>query len=612
MKLGNPDHYCSGVTVPIEDTGVRFASGLRSFGESPAVMVGERVISYRTFANLVEDFAARLGPRRLVLLAADNSLESLVAYVAALQAGQALLLAQADAPAAVAALVGAYDPDVIVRTGPEGLTLEEVRPVTRHELHPELALLLSTSGSTGSPKLVRLSQDNLQSNAQSIAEYLGIGSGDRAMTTLPMHYCYGLSVINSHLLRGACLILTELSVVDACFWQVFKDRGATSFAAVPYTFELLDRAGFVDMDLPTLRYVTQAGGRLHPEMVRRYARLGAARGWELYVMYGQTEATARMAYLPPAQAIENADAIGVAVPGGSFRIDPVPGSGDGELVYTGPNVMLGYAAAPADLATGRTIDELRTGDLARRKANGLFQIVGRRSRFVKIVGLRLDLGQVETKLADLPRWEQAPGGGQRRATVLRRVDRRGSRALRAGLKSSARRRGTRRRALDAPLEALRLLLAFGGGDVGGGAHGLRVDHPGVLLELGDERVQQVRRRRVLFIHFVMDLAHGADRSLKCRDDLVDGVLGVDQAGRELGEGRGLGDRGAAAVRQGVQGAHALGHLIREGAGCFDDFIQLQVQVPEVRSHDVPVRLLALDVQFDQVHEHCLTVGCEGR
>lgn len=377
------------------------ASGLRNFGDSPAVMVGERVISYRAFADLVEDFAARLGPRRLVLLAADNSLESLVAYVAALQAGQPLLLVQADAPAAVAALVGAYDPDVIVRTGPEGLTLEEVRPVTRHELHPELALLLSTSGSTGSPKLVRLSQDNLQSNAQSIAEYLGIGSGDRAMTTLPMHYCYGLSVINSHLLRGACLILTDLSVVDACFWQVFRDRGATSFAAVPYTFELLDRAGFVDMELPTLRYMTQAGGRLHPETVRRYARLGAARGWDLYVMYGQTEATARMAYLPPDQAIENADAIGVAVPGGSFRIDPVPGSEDGELVYTGPNVMLGYAAAPADLATGRTVDELRTGDLARRKANGLFQIVGRRSRFVKIVGLRLDLGQVETKLADL-------------------------------------------------------------------------------------------------------------------------------------------------------------------------------------------------------------------
>ncbi|MET1088350.1 MAG: AMP-binding protein, partial [Arthrobacter sp.] len=220
-------------------------------------------------------------------------------------------------------------------------------------------------------------------------------------TTLPMYYCYGLSVINSHLLRGAGIVLTELSVVDPCFWDLFRNRGATSFAAVPYMFELLDRVRFTDLELPSLRYITQAGGRLDPQTVVRYAEEGQRAGWELFVMYGQTEATARMAYLPPPLAAAYPGSIGLSVPGGNFRLEPVPGLDDGELIYTGPNVMLGYAENPADLATGRTIHELRTGDLARQNDSGLYEVVGRRSRFVKIVGLRIDLGQVEKTLHKL-------------------------------------------------------------------------------------------------------------------------------------------------------------------------------------------------------------------
>ncbi|UZX04372.1 AMP-binding protein [Arthrobacter sp. CDRTa11] len=385
----------------LEVARVAFAADLARHGDRPALLTGGRTISYLELAHRVGSFAERLGPvRRLVVLAADNSVGSLVAYLAALSGGHPLILAPAGNDAALASLVAAYDPDAIVRTGPTEASaseplLEEVRPGTRHQLHPDLALLLSTSGSTGSPKLVRLSQQNVQSNAESIAEYLNIGEADRAMTTLPMYYCYGLSVLNSHLLRGAGIVLSDLSVVDPCFWELFRNRRATSFAAVPYTFELLDRVGFTEMELPHLRYMTQAGGRLDPGTVVRYAETGRARGWDLYVMYGQTEATARMAYLPPHLAAEHPGSIGVPVPGGDFRIDPVPGLEDGELVYTGPNVMLGYAEKPEDLAAGRTISELRTGDLARQSDAGLYEVVGRRSRFVKIVGLRIDLGQVE-------------------------------------------------------------------------------------------------------------------------------------------------------------------------------------------------------------------------
>ena len=202
-----------------------------------------------------------------------------------------------------------------------------------------------------------------------IADYLDIRQTDRAATTLPMSYCYGLSVIHSHLLRGAGLILTDRSVVDEEFWTLFRRHRGTSFAGVPYTFELLDRIGFDGIDLPDLRYVTQAGGRLPPERVRSFAALGERKGWQLFVMYGATEATARMAYLPPELAQSRPASIGRPIPGGSFTIEPLDECADpdvGELVYHGANVMMGYARSPADLALGKTVDTLRTGDVARR------------------------------------------------------------------------------------------------------------------------------------------------------------------------------------------------------------------------------------------------------
>jgi peptidoglycan/LPS O-acetylase OafA/YrhL len=260
-------------------------------------------------------------------------------------------------------------------------------------------VLLSTSGSTGSPKLVRLSRTNVEANARSIAAYLDLRPTDRAMTSLPLHYCYGLSVLTSHLVSGASVVLTDLSVADECFWDLARSAGATSFAGVPYTFDLLDASDFATRDLPRLRFITQAGGRMAPEQVVRYAQLGRRRGWDLFVMYGQTEATARMAYLPPALAADRPTAIGIPVPGGELRIDPVPGQPDvGELVYTGPNVMMGYAETVADLAAGAETPELRTGDLARQADDGLFEITGRLNRCVKVFGLRLDLDRLEGQL----------------------------------------------------------------------------------------------------------------------------------------------------------------------------------------------------------------------
>lgn len=377
------------------------AAGLRDHGGRLAVSSPAGEVTFDALADRVDAAADLLGPvRRLVVLAARNDLDSLVTYLAALRGGHVVLLAPGAGAASLDALVAAYAPDVVASGHGDRWTVDERHTGSAHVLHPDLALLLSTSGTTGSSKLVRLSRRNLDANAAAIAEYLAITGADRAMTSLPMHYCYGLSVINSHLRQGAGLVLTDRSVVDRCFWDDFRAAGATSFAGVPYTFDLLERVGFAEMSLPTLRYVTQAGGRLAADRVRHYAELGQRRGWDFVVMYGQTEATARMAYLPPDLARSRPTTIGVAIPGGSFRIDPLDDADPavGELVYRGPNVMLGYAEHPGDLARGRSIDELATGDIARRHPDGLYELVGRHSRFVKLCGLRVDLDNVERVL----------------------------------------------------------------------------------------------------------------------------------------------------------------------------------------------------------------------
>ena len=369
--------------------------------QAPALVTADRTVSYAELGDLVRDRAAGLGDeRRVVLLEAGNDLDSVVTYLAALAGRHPVVLVGAGVPGDEGRnrdILARYQPDVVAR----GDRLE-TRPGGHDGLHPDLALLLSTSGSTGSPKLVRLSRDNLRANAASIASYLGLTPEDRAITSLPLHYCYGLSVLNSHLVAGASVTLTPHSVADERFWELFDHAEATSFAGVPYTFELLDAAGFERRSLPTLRYLTQAGGRMAPERVRRFAALGQERGWELVVMYGQTEATARMAYLPPYLAADRPEAIGVPVPGGSFRLEQVPGlpDGVGELVYAGPNVMMGYAVGPADLARGPELTELRTGDLARQADDGLWEVTGRLSRFGKVAGLRLDLDRLEAQAGE--------------------------------------------------------------------------------------------------------------------------------------------------------------------------------------------------------------------
>ena len=271
-----------------------------------------------------------------------------------------------------------------------------------YELNPELCLLLTTSGSTGSPKLVRQSYKNVSSNARAIVEYLELSCDERPITTLPMNYTYGLSIINSHFMVGATLLVTENGLMQKGFWSFFKEQGATSFGGVPYTYEMLDKLRFYRMDLPALRYITQAGGKLTPRLHEKFAEYAQDKGIKFFVMYGQCEATARMGYLPADKAVEKCGSMGIAIPGGHFMLIDDKGREinepdiTGELVYEGDNVTLGYAECTDDLIKG---DErngvLYTGDMARFDKDGYYYIVGRRKRFLKIYGNRVNLDEID-------------------------------------------------------------------------------------------------------------------------------------------------------------------------------------------------------------------------
>ena len=372
------------------------------------------VIGPKTYADLradvakalalLETHARTLGTDRLLIAIELSARSPIIAlYLAALSAGHVLLVAAPDTFSNDNRTTDIYAPNLIVRmVGDHCITTPASNsPV---HLHPDLRLLLSTSGTTGDPKLVRLSAQNLSSNAAAIADYLGLRPDDRAVTTLPLHYIFGLSVLHAHLHAGAAVVLTDLSVTDAGFAALFAQWHATNISVVPHQVDLLLANGFNQDSLPGLRHVAQAGGKLAPATVRDMARLGQRGGWSFFVMYGQTEASPRMAYLPPDMAETHPDCVGRAIPGGSFTIrgaDSQPITRHhtpGELIYTGPNVMMGYAGSRSDLAQPKDTFHLATGDIAEYADAGLIKIVGRQSRFVKLFGLRISLDQIEALL----------------------------------------------------------------------------------------------------------------------------------------------------------------------------------------------------------------------
>ena len=373
---------------------------------------GERM-SYQQLQEEADFLKNKVQNRGLCFCFCSNSIPSIIGYVGFIQAHIPTLLLDTNKDEdMIQHLIDIYHPmylwKPIYHTGQDKIIHQygNYALYKCHDdnmaFHPDLSLLLTTSGSTGSPKLVRLTEKNLLCNAESIIEYLKITKEERAITSLPMYYSFGMSVINSHLHAGASLILTDCSILQAPFWKLVKEWKATSLAGVPYTYEMLRRLRFFKMDLPYLKTMIQAGGKLNAKIVKEYIEQSQANDKKFIVMYGQTEAAPRMSYLPFEKALEKYSSIGIAIPGGEFYIIDSNGEKithpfiDGELIFKGANVCMGYAETPADLAKGDENEGiLHTGDIAQFDEEGYYYITGRMKRFVKIWGNRCNLDSIE-------------------------------------------------------------------------------------------------------------------------------------------------------------------------------------------------------------------------
>lgn len=370
-------------------------------------------VTYGDLCDFSGLFGNQLPSRSLIFILSENRIGSLLGYIGALSNRIVPLIISATTEEGLYnTLYEKYQPEYLwlpkkkaEEKGMESLyeTWDYCLVKTGNppvQMYDELSLLLPTSGSTGSPKLVRHCYRNIEANADNVRRMFKMDGSEKAMAILPMHYTMGLSVIASHLLAGATLLLSGRSLLDKGFWEMLKE--ATSFTGVPYSFEILTKMRFTRMDLPNLKIITQGGGKLTETMWNTLAQYAKDTHKQFIATYGQSECTARMAYLPAEMALKKVCSIGIAEPGGQLSIvddngnETFVGEAQGEMVYRGENVTLGYATCLDDLQKG---DEnhgiMHTGDLARRDADGCYFIIGRLKRFLKIYGLRIGLDEME-------------------------------------------------------------------------------------------------------------------------------------------------------------------------------------------------------------------------
>lgn len=260
-----------------------------------------------------------------------------------------------------------------------------------YPIHPAIKLLLSTSGTTGSPKLVKLSNENVVQNAASILDYMPIQSGDVVPLIVPLVFVYGFSIFTTNCMQAGTLVCTNKDILQREFWEEFRKYGYTTISGVPYIYEMLNRVGFFRQQYPSLRYMTQTGGILNHTLIKKIAEYTGKHGIQFFAQYGQTEAAGRMAYLPPGDLLRKGASIGRPIKNGRFEID----ERTGELIYYGPNVFGGYAHGFADLDSWQQTDKLYTGDVARVDEEGYYYITGRIKRIMKLFGTRLNLDEVE-------------------------------------------------------------------------------------------------------------------------------------------------------------------------------------------------------------------------
>lgn len=346
--------------------------------------------SYNELENQSERFASYIDNRSVVAFLTSNSIECIVGYMGCLNNKIVpILLSESIHYEQLKIILDDYKPSYIwipEKCKDNFINYQQIYRMNNYvlfklnnlrvELNDKLALLLSTSGSTGSSKLVRISYENIQTNTKSIIKALDIKKGDRAITVLPFNYTYGLSVINTHLYMGATILLTNIPVYKKEFWDFFSKYGGTSFSGVPYTYEMLIKLRLLNKFPTSVRAITQAGGSLDIIYQKEISEYAVEKNIEFYVMYGQTEATARIACMRLDNDMQHIGSVGKFIYGINGEI-----SDTGELVVHGKSISMGYAENSEDLCKGDdNKGVLHTGDIATMDEKGYIYWKGRKDR----------------------------------------------------------------------------------------------------------------------------------------------------------------------------------------------------------------------------------------
>lgn len=361
---------------------------------------GEK-ITYGEILGFCNEFNAVFEDRRLLLIKCEICIEVIMAYVAAIRNQIPVMLIENNVDSLK--VVDNYQPEYIWQSNKlesvDGYKviwnnrkyslLKRINAVS-YEINDELALLLSTSGSTGSVKCVRISYENIECSTKAIADSLNIRSEDIAMAMLPLSYVYGLSIINTYLYKGATLLIPSVSMIHRDFWDFFNENGGTSIFGVPYTFEIIKKLNIFGKGLLNLKLAAVAGGKITRDNEEYMVSMSLKYKFDFASMYGQTEATGRISSGFVNRSIEKVGSAGKVLPIGRVEIN------NEEIVYYGNNVAMGYSNGYVDLIKGDEFNgKLRTGDIGYVDQDGYLYIKGRLKRIAKINGHRISLDEVE-------------------------------------------------------------------------------------------------------------------------------------------------------------------------------------------------------------------------
>jgi long-chain acyl-CoA synthetase len=368
--------------------------------------------------EVLADIVARTGTRTAIVWGRDARTWGQVAAASPLE--RLWVVHPAALPDALKAALPGVEVAWLLEDGRVDPSRAQAPPPPTVDLRVDApAAILYTSGSTGRPRGVVQTFRNVDANTRSIVEYLGLGPDDRALVVLPLYYCYGRSVMQTHLHAGGSLFLDNRFAFPRVVLETLGSEGCTGFAGVPLTFEIIRRQVDVStLALPRLRYLTQAGGAMAPDTIDWVRR--AFQPARLFVMYGQTEATARLSYLHPSRAEEKRGSIGQAIPGVELRVvdesgRELPPGETGHLVARGDNVTLGYLDEPEETKAILHDGWLWTGDLAFRDADGFFFHQGRSTEILKIGGHRVSPSEIEHVVASHPDVAEAAVIGEKDA-----------------------------------------------------------------------------------------------------------------------------------------------------------------------------------------------------